>query len=211
MSDGWQELRERFPWPAEPPRTPRLVHGWDPNEPQWKHVLSKVPEDALLVEVGCWTGKTALHLLGWAPALRHVGVDSWTETPPALGGYWPLWRKTGMMGDADTPLSLYRSNLWDHRDRAVAVQASSIAGLLALARVGLRPALVYIDDDHGEAAVEQCVSLAWELFGAGALIAGHDYLTNGGSRDNGVARAVDRIAARIGRRVKNIGKVWWYE
>jgi len=206
----WERLRELFPWPAARPGTRPFVHGWTTEERQWAGLLARVPAEAIVLEVGAWTGKTSLCVLNFAPRARLIAVDIWTESAPALEAFWPIWRAEKQVGPADTPKSLYQANLWEQRDRVVLVQADSVAGMLVVAFTGVLPDLVYIDAQHGEASVYRDVSVAVECF-PGALISGHDYLLSSGSEDSPVARAVNRCGRERGLRVEHIGKVWWYE
>lgn len=205
---SWQTLRQRFPWPDARPTTQRLVHGWT-TETAWPTLLDRLPRDGIVLEIGAWTGKTSLHILE-RPALRLVAVDIWTDRPTVLDTYWPSWRAEKTMVPGDTPKSLYQTNLWDHRGRVVCVQGDSVAGMLAVAACGVRPDLVYIDADHGRAAVSRDVTVAVECF-PDALMSGHDYQNNDGSLDGPVAHAVNQYAQEHGLTVQHIGKVWWYD
>ena len=206
---GWEQLRERFAWPAARPATRPLVHGWTTEAAQWSLLMERIPPDGIVLEVGAWTGKSSLHvLLGW-PRARLIAVDIWTESPVALGGYWPTWRSQGQLAAADTPKSLYQANLWECRERVVLVQADSAAGMLAVWATCVAPDLVYVDADHGEGAAYRDIALAVELF-PDAVISGHDYTTDAGGADNGVSRAVRR-AQPAGFCARGMGKVWWYE
>jgi len=207
---AWDKLSGLFPWPSVHPTTHCLVSGWTTEEKQWEFLLGRLREDAVILEVGAWTGKTSLHILGLWPRTRLIAVDAWTESPVALSHYWREWRAEGKMADGDTPKSLYLTNLWDYRERVIAIQADSVAGMLAVADSGMAPDLIYIDADHGEAAVYRDVTVAVTRFPQ-SLISGHDYLTNAGDENCGVARAVKRCGIEHGKKVGNMGKVWWYE
>ena len=206
----WDKCCERFPWPEVRPTTQPLVHGWHTEERQWAVLLGRVPVNAVVLEVGAWTGKTSLHVLVTCPGMRLIAVDIWTESPVVLGNYWPKWRAEGHVKAGDTPKSLYQANVWDYRDRVVVIQGDSVAGMLAVAACGVSPALVYIDADHGEKAVYRDVMVALDCF-PDALISGHDYTTNAGSDDSPVGRAVRRIGIEQNLRTEHIAKVWWYE
>lgn len=208
--NGWEKLIGLFPWPAVRPSTHPLVHGWTTEEQQWEVLMARLQSDSIVVEVGAWTGKTSLYLLGLWPRMRLIAVDVWTENVSQLSGHWPAWKSEGKLTDKDTPKSLYLANLWEYRERVIAIQADSVAGMIVVNSCGIAPDLVYIDADHGEKAVYRDVSTAAMLF-PGSLICGHDYLTSTGSDDHGVARSVKRCAIEYHKNVQHQGKVWWYE
>lgn len=207
----WGELQERYPWPAERPAVGPHVAGWVVHETAWRELLDGHP-DSVLLEVGAWTGKTSLWLLDRFPRLRLIAVDAW-EKAGFWGIFWRQWQVEGHVSSEDTLLDLFRSNLWGHRDRAVAVRGDSLDGMRAVSAVmqpdaPAAPDVVYIDADHAYPSVEADIRCALHLF-PNAVICGDDYEERR-PPVNGVRQAVEEVAREQALSVHRVGRWWRY-
>lgn len=192
------------PWPERPPTQP-FVHGWTVHADELARLLrpgsewaARSGENHVFVEIGSWTGKTASYLLAAYPALLLVAVDLWS---PRGGVSHP---------EVPFPLWTWQANIWPYRDRAVAVQEWSEIGMLAIARAGAEPDVVYVDAGHDSASVYLDVATAAACFPR-ATICGDDWgLTTRGEGADGrsVGDAVSLYAKRRGRRVEARGNFW---
>jgi len=213
---SWDTLTSEFPWPPEQPEIKRYLHGWAVHESAWHAVLNGRTAPVLL-EVGAWTGKTSSWLLTTFAGLRLIAADRWSvepdQYPPEdalnvqyLRTWWDRFCAAGRVSESDTPLDLYRANLWGFRDRVVAVESESVCAMVSIAR-HLVPDVVYIDADHHYEAVRSDILAALHLF-PGSCICGDDY-----SDGNGVQRAVEEIASERGFQVTRLGnqRFWVYD
>ncbi len=203
---GWAELQERYPWPEVRPAVAPHVHGWTVHERAWRELLAPL-DCPVVLEVGAWTGKTSLWLLREFPALRLVAVDFWT-----LAGYWAelwnQWLAERVVGPDDTPLDLYRANLWAHRDRCVAVRGRSIEGMNAVSDL-CSPDVVYIDADHDYGHACGDIIFATSVW-PDAIVCGDDF-EDREPPVNGVKEAVLEVAEESGYEVRRDGRFWRYE
>lgn len=232
MSDGefnndtaWQRTRAVYPWPALRPIVTPHLHGWHVHEHAWQDLLGPMTAPIVL-EVGAWFGKTGSFLLSLKPGLRLVAIDRWVP-PSKVGHHWFDWMAEGRVTPGDTMLDLYRANLWEMRERVVAIRADTSAGMAAVAACGLRPDVVYIDAGHTYAEARGDIELARHLF-PGAILCGDDIKSaraiDAMSRDerlalllgdkpiDGVKWAVEDAAVARGLTVKHDPKccgMWW--
>ena len=202
---GWPEVQRRYPWPDSQPTGLPHVHGWGVHEEAWQGMLGGL-RTPIVLEVGAWTGKTSRWLLDTFPGLQLIAIDQW-EADGYWGETWSKWLAAGLVAPGETPLGLYRTNLWQYRQRVVAIQGDSCRRMLAIADA-VAPRVVYIDACHQCPQVCSDIGLASVLFPA-AIICGDDY------EDlvppvNAVKAAVDGVAARYGFEVKLSGRFWQY-
>lgn len=164
------------------------------------HLVGKLSRNRLGIrrgaEVGVCRGDMAKHLLNRFPNLSMVLVDVWDLLPPeghiqqqdghenfaiamkALEPFWPRW----------------------HAMKCHSIEA---AGILLGAEQQFD--FVFIDADHGRAAVRDDVAAWWPLVRRGGVLCGHDY----GGKARGVKRAVDKFANRRNLKVEgHKGHVW---
>jgi len=205
---GWTTLQQAYPWPSARPNIRPHLDGWKVHETVWLDLLSELCSP-VLAEIGAWTGKTSCWLLGRFHSLRLVAVDLWTpDAVPYTRAHFDTLVASGRMQPQDQIADLYRINVWDHRDRVVAIQRDSVTGMHAIAAAGVQPDIVYIDAAHDYKHVLDDIDAAIKLFPA-SVICGDDYsLPN-----SGVVQAVHEVAGREGRVVEILGnkRFWRYQ
>lgn len=209
---SWTSLQAEYPWPDTRPPCGPHVHGWCVHTEQWKALLSGI-DRPIMLELGAWTGKTSAWLCEQFPELRLIAADVWTVTRPAamlyLQNHWARWVAGGMVPADQTPCDLYRSNLWGHRDRVVAVREASVAAMQAVA-AHIQPSVVYIDADHAYEAARPDIECAVQLFPE-SVICGDDYMERPRIAESGIRDAVHDVADCVGRTVRVDGRFWRYE
>jgi hypothetical protein len=188
------------------PDMPSLVRGYGVHEAAWHDVLDGL-KSPIVLEVGAFLGATAAWLLATFPGLRHIAVDAWM---PNMTRHWQDMISSGMVPAGTEMLDLYHRNLWDHRARAVAMKAKSIAGIGEVAK-HVQPAVVYIDAAHDYKNVKVDVNAALSAFPR-SIICGDDW-PGCDSREQ-VKRAVQEISDHRGLRIRVHGvnrRFWRYE
>jgi hypothetical protein len=205
MNLGWQQ------WPDKKPDVPRLDHGWlTPNvKAVLKGFLSE--ETRLIVELGCWLGRSTRFMLDCAPNARLIAVDHWFGAKGHQGKF------AGYLPD------LYEKFLvacWGYRDRIEIYRGASTVGMKETWReiqwqftrkehgeiptMGY-PDLVYVDAGHDYNSVF-CDALYAVSYFPHAQIVGDDW-----SESSEVRAAVEKVAKLFGRRVGTKAPAWWYE
>ena len=190
-------------WPSSPEVEP-LVHGWTVHEGHLGRLLSPLIErwntdpDAnrpVVLEIGSWLGKTAVHLLSTYPDLLLLVVDAWRSD-------------NGINHERSTDsLRTWQANVFPYRERVVAVRDWSECGMLRLRLAGAVPDVVYVDAAHDYASVYLDVATAVACFPR-ALICGDDYPMKTRGEDRSVGDAVEAYAKRRGREVVARGRFW---
>jgi hypothetical protein len=158
------------------------VPGWfSPEEGAWYAALAAdLPRGALVVEVGCWKGRSTAYLAEASRRLRLVCVDDWQGSRDARA--------------ADYRAALAREDVrasFDHTLRRFAIEARVLALPSVEAAATFAPRsvdLVFLDASHDLESVRADLA-AWHPRVRGAL-AGHDL-----DHDD-VAQAVAEHAAR---------------
>jgi hypothetical protein len=191
------------PWPAEIP-TPREQpkhDGWHWWADQFARILSpSAAADKAIVEVGTWTGRTAMLLAQMYPSSHVYAIDTFEGGPEHQPGK-PFADATDCLFDR------FCERCWPLRDRITPIVGTSWDGMAALADAGVAPALVYVDADHREPAVRRDILAARSLF-TDAILCGDDYSER---LQNGVYRAVNALADKVSAGMHNDGDFWWYE
>lgn len=149
--------------------------------------LATMVQDAPVVEIGCWEGKSTASVAGILRTNRCVmfAVDTWAGSPEnkmhgedlsyLFGAFKRNMAHFGFLGSPVVP-----------------IQRSSLEAAAAIANLGIRPKLVFIDGDHEFNAVYADI-LAWaSVMHPDGVIAGHDY----GTTWIGVVGAVTKLCPK---------------
>ncbi len=157
----------------------------------------------VVLEVGTFLGGSALRWLKSGPSVRVVCVDPWE------GEWWVTYARQRGWKDLEQrfaepsgPLKVFLTNLWDYRDRVVAVQGYAPAKLHALHDLGLQPQVVYFDSDKSGSGMKEAVRLFPD-----AVIAGDDW-TWGRKQGYPIRATVAEIARLTGRRIVTKRATW---
>ena len=157
----------------------------------------------VVLEVGAFLGGSALQWLNSDPSVRVVCVDPWE------GDWWiPYARERGWkeleqrFADPSGPLKVFLTNLWDYRDRVIAVPGYAPAKLHELHDLGLQPQLVYFDSDKSGSGIAEAVRLFPD-----AVIAGDDW-TWGRQGGYPIRAAVAEAARVTGRHIVTRRATW---
>lgn len=188
----------------EIPKLP-LPHGWFAvEEGRAYRELARtatVSADArgVIVEVGCWLGRSSSYVAGLARArgLTLVCVDAWAGSSDRFDAQY---RK--LLANRDIEAEFRR-----HLDAlALAADIRRTPSLAAAATFAPSSVdLVFLDASHDEAAITADIAAWWPTLRAGGILAGHDY------RDDhpGVVAAVDHAVAQHGLTLtRGPGSLW---
>lgn len=158
----------------------------------------------LYLELGTWTGMgSAKFVADTFPDVTMICVDTFegSEEHQRIAEYKPIAAKLW---------DHFCVNHWHNRERLFPLRTDSVAGLQAVAAIGLKPDVIYIDAAHDQQSVYTDVKTALECF-PGAIIMGDDYLAKGQGHPGvrlGIERAIkDGLIAQ--REFKHNHRVWY--
>lgn len=165
------------------------IEGWSAFVPFYAEIADKATNDQILVEVGCWKGRSAVFL---AESLKELGkkpkfyvVDSF-DGGESLKGHMVNQNLT-----EDVLLNTFTGNL---EAADVVDQVTGIIKSLSWAAADQfednSVDFVFIDADHGYESIKKDLAAWWPKIKPGGTFAGHDY----GSWP-GVTKAVDEFIA----------------
>ena len=199
------ELRRRYPWPAERPDAPEKwtnrgeIFGWfnGQNRGLLKKLLTD--ETKLVVELGALLGLSTRYLAEWAPNATIVTIDHWK-------GSREHQRFPPLADVLDNLFEVFCVHLWDYRDRVIPMRTTTLEGMLEirLSLAGLlqiTPEVVYIDASHETGPIYADTMLAMALW-PDAHIVGDD----GGWKS--IQAAHLDIQRNTDRKLHNHGCAW---
>jgi hypothetical protein len=146
----FDSVRIAHPWPEKRPFPELMGLGvsFDGGGRELVDALIRQKGDAIMLEVGAAFGNSARRWLAQSSQLTLVCLDSW-ENPE-----WPeLMVACGELALAeklkasDGAERVFQSNLWEYRDRVIAIRGFAPQALKILADHGVRPDIVYVDAD----------------------------------------------------------------
>lgn len=166
--------------------------GWfSPDEGAWYAGLAgALPPGGVLVEVGCWKGRST----AWAGpvcrarGVRLVCVDAWTGSRDAYrADYEAALAREDVRAIFDNTLRVF-----DVQAEVLAMDSRAAAATLPLASVDL----VFLDASHDAPSVRADLAAWWPRVRPGGALAGHDL------PEPGVRAEVDRHAREHGLAVE---------
>lgn len=168
----------------------------DEDIAEYQRLVDLVPENGLIVEVGCHKGKSlgSLAEIIKRKHLRVIAVDIWDTIHLRWGEGFKSFGK-------DSMLEFYQNVT------ALGINPVMICGTSADAVCILneKPDMVYLDADHGYLPVKTDIEWWWPKIKKGAVLAGHDY----DSGNPGVIQAVDEFRIKEVLLMKHGGKAVW--
>jgi len=168
---GLEQLRSRYPWPAERPDVVDDWMGWFRATNERALTAAMPPKTRVIVELGSLLGLSSRFLAEVVPEVTVICIDHWKGSA----------EHQGREGWDDRLRELYPRflrNLWPWRNRVVPMRSTTLDGMRELYELGIEPDLIYIDASHDELNVFLDVSTALELFPKAELV-GDDWLRSG--------------------------------
>lgn len=175
----------------------RTIAGWMAEvELQWLATAARASR--LVVEVGCWQGRSTRALADHMPPGSVLyAVDPWAG---------PYFTDRGGLHKINTDVfATFEANLRDHLDsgRVLPIRQPFMAALAGLLeQLEGRVDLVFIDGDHREQALNDDIDGALLLLKPGGIIAGHDY-------GHGSWPAVQRVVDARFPGAATCKSIWW--
>lgn len=151
----------------------------------YKAIVSELPRQSHIVEIGCWLGSStaflAVEAVNSGKQIRIDVVDSFEGMDPALEPWVVKWIAKNPDGQfAQFRANMIRAGVWDS---IRVVQQKSVAAAATYDDASLD--FVYIDADHSYQAVKADIAAWGRKVKPGCVLAGHDYNLDG------VKQAVD--------------------
>ncbi len=196
-ADPIERLQAEHPWPDERPRIPDSIAnpGWfgEGTDETLAKVLTE--QTRVVVELGAWLGMSSRFILDRASNAVLISVDHWEGSPEHKA-------RDDYRGMLPTLYETFLGLCWDDRDRLIPLRMSTLDGLRAIARAGIKPDVIFVDAEHSYPAVTAELELAFELFPQAQLV-GDDYDWTG------VREAVQGFARRNGLGIARHGARGW--
>ena len=194
---------ERFPFPV-PPAGETLLPPEPPNGRDLIEGLIREQRVSVLLEIGSFLGGSTLRWLRASPELVVVAVDPWPggwagDYLAGLG--YPEHRDR--LNAADGLFEMFLRNVQPYAERVVPVRAASPMVLDELARLGLRPDLVFVD----AAKLTGDLVTATELWPE-AILTGDAWGYEGVDSTSQMRDVVLRFAGRRGLEVVRKSETW---
>lgn len=155
--------------------------------------------DGVMVEVGCWLGRSTSYVSGLCRArgLSLVCVDTWAGSSDHFDAQY-----RELLASRDIEAE-FRRHLAALELAADIRHTTSLAAAATFAPGSVD--LVFLDASHDESAVTADIAAWWPTLRAGGILAGHDYRED----HPGLVAAVDRAAAQRGLSLaRGPGSLW---
>ena len=147
---GLDAVRVAHPWPEKRP-FPGLVglgYGFDGGGRELVDALIRQKGRATMLEVGVAFGSSARRWLAQSPQLTLICLDAWDNPkwPELMAAYGEL-ELAGKLKESDGAERVFQTNLWEYRDRVIAIRGYAPEALKILADNGVWPDIIYVDAD----------------------------------------------------------------
>lgn len=175
----------RFPHPriAYPPLRAVTTDRFDGCKTRWC-VLSRLVQEenwTTGAEIGVATGSCIAAVLSACPGLRMIGVDPWCSQPSSNGPEdWTNWPHKQYEEQAEAAVKPFES-------RCVLLKTYSLDAAALFAPHSFD--FVFLDGDHGEAAVRADIAAWRPRVRPGGMLLGHD------ASWSGVRAAIDALCS----------------
>lgn len=197
-----------------PARPLEPVLGWHGKHP----LLTKLAPQAsppVVIDVGVWKGQSTIHL---ASVMNAAGVDGCVVAVDTFLGSSEHWTATGPKSDLSNPTyvfsrrhgmpDLYEQfmcNVWHAGVAAnvVPLPQTSTTAAMILRRFKISAGMIHIDASHTYDDVVKDIAAYWPLLARGGYFVGDDY------NWEGVTKAANEFAERIGIPLTIDGAKWW--
>jgi SAM-dependent methyltransferase len=178
MNTLLKDLAKKYPFPKTKHYKRKKINGWRIWDTQFLDLLEP-NHSHIIVEVGCWYGKTTCWLAETFKNSTIICIDTFTDhTEPGA--------KTQVVEDSKL-YNHFITNVWEYKERIIPIPALSWDGLQEIKNHQVMPTLIYIDAAHAYEYVSKDISICLESF-PNSIICGDDYDVY---RPNGVKLAVD--------------------
>lgn len=171
-------------------------HGWYANSKQLKKLI-KDYRPKVVIEVGCWLGKSTRHIAKHLPRGGKVyAVDHWLGSIEHQPGQFAHCRELPILYDQ------FLSNVIHAQltDKIIPVRMASVEAEKALSH--LTPDLIYIDASHETEAVYQDLTVWYPHVKGHGILCGDDWGWES------VRQAVETFAAENDLRVESSKNFW---
>ena len=152
---------------------------WEQDGVEYQRLVKLVPDGSLIVEVGCFRGRSMASIsdLIKSKRLRSVCIDLWDTGRLDFPGHPHPEFFDGMLMDFKKVM-----NLFGLEPLLVCGTSPQVAPWLKEA-----PALVFIDANHAYEWALKDIDIWWPLLAPGGVLCGHDYWDS----EPGVIKAVN--------------------
>ncbi len=200
---------DTFVRPVKKPNTfSDSVQGWFDFSGLYSHLAFHAPQNATIVEVGSWLGKSVCYLAreakNYDKAVAIYAVDTWRGTPGDAA-------HQSLINQAGGPNALFEAFKTNIRaggvdDIITPLRMSSVEASARFENESLD--MVFIDASHQYADVMDDLRAWYPKVKPGGIIAGHDYAPGHSESDVGVVRAVNEFFAYKGIEARTAGRTW---
>lgn len=153
----------------------RSIPGWSNFESVYQMAAEAVPDNAVLVEIGSWMGRSAammctfLERAGKAGGARFYCVDTWKGSK---GGVDEMFHNQTLAQLGGNMLETFQKNMTPWKDGYIPLQMDSVEAAKQFADASVD--FVFIDGGHTKEQVLADISAWRPKVKPGGILAGHD-------------------------------------
>ncbi len=125
-----------------------LGYGFDGGGRELVDALIRQKGSVTMLEVGVAFGSSARRWLAQSPQLTLICLDAWDnpEWPDFMVACGEL-ELADKLKESDGAERVFQTNLWEFRDRVIAIRGYAPHALKILVDNGVRPEIIYVDAD----------------------------------------------------------------
>lgn len=181
------QIRTDFPFPNTCPNVKENLHGWF-GEGNKRLILRYIRGTTKIIfEFGAWLGLSTKFILDATPKdCIVISVDHWEG-----GATIKNSQKYDEM--IKSSYDTFIKNMWDYRDRLIAVRMDGNEAMHYLHKKGLQPDLIYLDMDHEYTPVKKDLGILTNYYPK-TVIVGDDMKYHAG---------VDEAVNEVGKKLKD--------
>lgn len=200
---GLDALRKSYPWPEEKPEEYSEGRGW--FLPLARKALREPARKAkIILELGSYHGESTRWFCDNSKATV-IAVDHWKGSPDMfrMTDFHPGREQVIEPNEELTLLyETFCEKSWGYRDRIIPMRMTTLEGMQAVFKAGVKPDLIFLDASHQFEETVAEITLILALF-PDAEVYGDDI--DWGS----VQRAIVEVQKTHDIDVWNNGRVWW--
>ena len=146
MSNGLDELRRRYPWPATLPESLHELTGWFAG-PNRTAMLSTVQQSQIIVELGSFQGLSSKWFCeNMSEDATLICIDHWE-------GSDEHHRRPDWEAKLATLYGTFLENLSPWQPQVIPMKTTTLGGIVELKALGIIPDMFYVDASHDEESV----------------------------------------------------------
>ena len=152
------------------------LQGWNSETESFELAIREI-EPKLIIEVGSWKGRSAIHMARLAPEAQILCVDTWLGDAALSGLDNPFESSLKRIHGWPQVYFTFISNVIRHvgRERICPLPFPSSVAAQIIEKAGLKADLIYIDGSHEYLDVLSDIDRYWPLLRSGGIMLLDDF------------------------------------